>query len=51
MTPRQRALAASSPTIGLLLVALAWNAWEYRRPLIDRLEGTAIRICSRRPGT
>lgn len=35
MTPRQRALAASSPSLALLLGTLAWNVWD-RRNVIGR---------------
>lgn len=29
MTPRQKALAASSPTLLLLAVTVAWNLWDW----------------------
>lgn len=30
MTPRQKALAASSPALGVLLLTAAWNLWDKR---------------------
>lgn len=33
MTPRQAALAASSPTLAMLLVTGVWNLWAYREPI------------------
>lgn len=35
MTPKQRALAASSPTLVMLLGCLAWNAFDRR--WVDRV--------------
>ena len=47
MTPRQRALAASSPAVLGLLAGL----WVHRVAVVDRLCDLAIRALARRPGT
>lgn len=47
MTPRQRALAASSPAILGLLASL----WRYRVQVVDALCDVTIMLVARRPGT
>lgn len=41
MISRRQALAMSSPALGLLLVTLGWNAWDYRAALLGRLRDIA----------
>jgi len=37
VTPRKRALAASSPSIVLLVGSLLWNLWDHRRDVARKI--------------
>jgi hypothetical protein len=40
LTTREKALVASSPAIGVLLLTIGWNLWDHRADL----RATAVRL-------